>query len=217
MDPALTKEAEKVRRIYDKRAARYASYDPSAGQPWVEALRADLFGRARGDVLELGVGSGATFTHYPAQLAGLTGLDISEGMLALARSRAASLPFPVTLQVADFQTLPFPSASFDTVTSSLALCGIHDPGRLFDEIGRVLRAGGQLLAMEHIRPPNPVLGVFADIADPIYNRFAGCHLNRRTPDLLRSAGYTVTILNRRFLNAVVTLVAVPPTGNSRNS
>jgi ubiquinone/menaquinone biosynthesis C-methylase UbiE len=204
-------DAERVRRIYDKRAV---DYDASTSPSWEDAMRADLFGRARGDVLELGVGTGATFPNYPANLTGLTGLDISEGMLARARSKAASLPFPVTLQVADFQTLPFPDASFDTVTSSLALCGIPDPGGLFAEIRRVLRPDGQLLALEHIRPPNPVLGVLTDIGDPLYHRNVGCHLNRRTPDLLRSAGYTVTILNRRFLNAVITLVAVPAPGNA---
>ena len=203
-------DAERVRRIYDKRAA---DYDASTSPSWEDAMRADLFGRAQGNVLELGVGTGATFPHYPANLTGLTGLDISEGMLAQARRKAASLPFPVTLQTADFQTLPFPDASFDTVTSSLALCGILDPARLFAEIKRVLRPDGQLLALEHIRPPNPLLGVLADIGDPLYLRNVGCHLNRRTPDLLRSAGYTVTVLNRRFLNAVITLVAVPAPGN----
>jgi ubiquinone/menaquinone biosynthesis C-methylase UbiE len=156
-------DADRVRRIYDKRAAKY---DEGGSQPWVEAYRTDLFGRARGDVLELGVGTGATFPYYPARLTSLTGLDISEGMLAQARPKAASLPFPVTLQAVDFQTLPFPDASFDTVASSLALCGIPDPGRLFTDIRRVLRPGGQLLALEHIRPPNPVLGVLTDIGDP---------------------------------------------------
>ena len=203
-------EAEKVRQIYDKRAAQYdRTVGPDTRLPWIEAMRADLFGRARGDVLELGVGSGATFAHYPANLTSLTGIDISDGMLSLARPRAASLSFPTTLEVGDFQALPFPDASFDTVTSSLALCGIPDPGLLFSEISRVLRAGGQLLALEHVRPPNPVIGVLTDIADPLQHHFVGCHLNRRTPDLLRSAGYTVTILDRRFLKAIITLVAVP--------
>lgn len=204
-------EAEKVRQIYDGRAARY---DARMSRPWDAAWRADLFGRARGDVLELRVGSGRTFAHCPASLSSLTGLDISEGMLALARPKAALLPFPVSLQQADFQTLPFPTACFDTVTSSRALCGIPDVGRLFAEIRRVLRPSGCLLAMEHIRPTNPVLGVLTDMGDPFYHHFVGCHLNRRTPDLLRGAGYTVTILNRRFLNAVVSLVAVPPTDDN---
>ena len=199
-------EAAKVRRIYNRWAGQY---DTRLDPPWVDALRAELFGQARGDVLELGVGTGATFAHYPADLTSLTGLDISEQMLARAQAKAAGLPFPATLQVADFQTLPFPDARFDTVTSSLALCGIPDPARLFAEIRRVLRPGGRLLALEHIRPPNPILGLLTDLGDPIYHPLVGCRLNRRTPDLLRTAGYTVTILNRRFLNAFVALVAVP--------
>ncbi len=198
--------APRVRRIYDRHAA---DYDRRENRSWQEALRADLFGRARGDVLELGVGTGVTFAHYPSTLVSLTGLDISEGMLARARAKAASLPFPVTLRVADFQTLPFADSSFDTVTSSLALCGIPDPRLLFAEIRRVLRPGGRLLALEHIRPPNPVLGLVADLGDPLYHHFMGCHLNRRTPDLLQAAGYTVTIIARRFLDIGVALVAAP--------
>ncbi|HUS16183.1 MAG TPA: methyltransferase domain-containing protein, partial [Chloroflexia bacterium] len=197
---------EKVRQIYDKRAAEY---DALMDRAWMDALRAGLFRQARGDVLEIGVGTGATFTHYPTDLTSLTALDISEGMLARARERAANLPFPVTLQMVDFQTLLFPDAAFDTVTSSLALCGIPDPARLFAEIRRVLRPGGRLLAVEHIRPPNPVLGLLADLANPINHHFVGCYLNRRTPDLLRAAGFTVTEGDRRFLRSVVTLVAMP--------
>jgi ubiquinone/menaquinone biosynthesis C-methylase UbiE len=195
-----------VRRIYDKRAAKY---DVRAGRSNIDALRADLFWRARGDVLEIGVGTGATFAHYPANLTSLTGLDISVEMLNIARPKAADVPFPVTLQVADFQNLPFPGAHFDTVTSSLALCGIPDPSGLFTEIRRVLRPGGQLLAVEHIRPPNPVIGLLTDLADPIHHRIIGCHLNRRTTDLLRRAGYRVTILNHRLLHAFITFVALP--------
>jgi ubiquinone/menaquinone biosynthesis C-methylase UbiE len=199
-------EADRVRQIYDKRAA---AYDAVMDRGWVDTLRAGLFGQARGDVLEIGVGTGATFAHYTPDLASLTALDISEGMLAQARPKTAALPFPVTLQVADFQTLPFPAASFDTVTSSLALCGIPDPARLFAEIRRVLRPGGRLLALEHIRPPNPVLGLLADVGSPINHYMIGCYLNRRTPDLLRAAGYTVTLGNRRFFRSFVTLIAVP--------
>jgi ubiquinone/menaquinone biosynthesis C-methylase UbiE len=207
-------EAERVRWIYDKLAPRYDA-DESGG--WEDTLRALAFPLARGDVLELGVGTGATFAHYPPDLASLTGLDISEGMLAQARRKAAALPFPVTLRVANFQTLPFADTSFDTVTSSLALCGIPDPLRLYAEIRRVMRPGGRLLAVEHIRPPNPLLGLLADLGDRPYNHFVGCHLNRRTPELLRQAGYTVEILRRQFVGAGVALVATPPTAPARSA
>src|SRR5438045_3222938 len=128
-------KAEQVRKIYDKNAA---TYDQVMDRRWVDELRAGLFRQARGDVLEIGVGTGATFAHYPPDLTSLTALDISAGMLDRARPKAARLSFPVIFQVADFQTLPFSDGSFDTVTSSLALCGIPDPARLFAEIRRVL-------------------------------------------------------------------------------
>jgi ubiquinone/menaquinone biosynthesis C-methylase UbiE len=202
-------EASKVRRIYDKAAARY---DSTTKQRFLEELRAKLLRGAQGDVLELGVGTGATFAHYPGNLTGLAALDISEGMLAEARRKARDLPFPVEFHTVDFQTLPFPDATFDTVVSSLALCGIPHPPRLFAEVRRVLRPGGRLLAVEHIRPPNPVLGLVADLASPVNNFFIGCYLNRRTPDLLRHAGFHVEVIDSRFFGAVVALVATPGAG-----
>jgi ubiquinone/menaquinone biosynthesis C-methylase UbiE len=198
--------AEKVRRLYDRRAAQY---DERENVRWQETLRSLVFGRARGEVLEVGVGTGATFAYYPRDLAGLTGLDISEEMLAKARAKAGRLPFPVHFKVADFQRLPYPAETFDTVTSSLAFCGVPDPLLLFAEIRRVLRPGGQLLAVEHIRPSNSVLGVLADIGDPLYDRLVGCHLNRRTLDLLRQAGFGVTVLGRAFMGAGVAFAAEP--------
>lgn len=194
---------EKVRRIYNRCAGSYDSATSKLGP-----MRGRLFSRAKGDVLELGVGTGATFAHYPPTLTSLTAIDISEAMLARAQQRARNLPFPVTLQRADFQTLPFADASFDTVVSSLALCGIPDPTLLFAEIKRVLRPGGQLLALEHIRPANPMLAVITNLGNPIYHYFVGCYLNRPTPNLLRKAGFTVTVQEQRMMGGMVALVAV---------
>lgn len=195
-------DAERVRKIYNRCAS---NYDRATRR--LDPMRARLFARARGDVLELGVGTGATFTHYPSDLHSLTGLDISEKMLAQAEEKAKTLPFPVELRIADFQTLPFDDGSFDTVVSSLALCGIPSPALLFAEVKRVLRPGGQLLALEHIRPPNPLLGLAASAVNPLFHRFVGCYLNRRTPDLLRAAGFRVTIWERRILGGLVAITA----------
>ena len=199
-------EGSRVEQIYN-RVAR--TYDDTTHWSFLEGMRAALFRRARGMVLELGVGTGATFAHYPPDLTRLVAVDVSEGMLARARPKAAALPFPVELRRLDFQTLPFPDAAFDTVVSSLGLCGIPRPAQLFAEIRRVLRPDGQLLAVEHIRPPNPVLGLLADAASPINNHFVGCYLNRRTPDLLRAAGFDVQQLEQHLFRAVVALVATP--------
>jgi ubiquinone/menaquinone biosynthesis C-methylase UbiE len=196
---------ERVRAIYDRQAERY---DSVGGADRLEKMRSTLFGRAHGDVLELGVGTGATFAHYRG-LSSLTGLDLSEKMLEKARARAVNLVFPVELRQADFQTLPFADKTFDTVSSSLGLCGIPNPALLFSEIRRVLRPGGRLLALEHIRPPNPVLGLVTDAIDPVWDRIVGCHVNRPTLNLLERAGFKLTVLERHLVGALVSVIAEP--------
>jgi ubiquinone/menaquinone biosynthesis C-methylase UbiE len=112
----------------------------------------------------------------------------------------------------DFQTLLFRDRSFDTVVSSLALCGVPDPARLFIEIARVLRPDGRLLAVEHVRPRFPGLGVISDLSVPITERLVGCAFNRRTPELARAAGFAVRELDRKMLGVFVAFVATPPSG-----
>lgn len=199
-------DAERVERLYDQVATRY---DAKSRWETLDTLRSHLFSQARGDVLELGVGTGATFPHYPQDLRSLTALDLSSAMLREAHLKALALPFPVRLMRGDFQNLPFGDACFDTVVSSLGLCGIPDPARLFSQVRRVLRPGGQLLALEHVRPPNRWLGALADASDPAFDHFVGCHPNRRTPDLLRDAGFQVEVLDRRLGGILLTLRARP--------
>ena len=198
--------ARRVQDIYDRLAQRY---DRVARSHTLESLRSALFSQARGSVLELGVGTGATFSHYPPILSSLTALDVSSIMLHAAHTLALPLPFPVRLMQYDFQTLPFGDQSFDTVVSSLACCGIPDPARLFADVRRVLKPGGQLLALEHVRPPNSLLGAVSDLIDPVFDQVIGCHPNRRTPALLRAAGFEVRLQDRRLAGIVVSLVAIP--------
>ena len=197
---------ERVREIYDRQAA---NYDAVGGAGRLETMRAKLFSQARGEVLELGVGTGATFAHYGENLLGLTGLDLSEKMLEKAQARADALPFPVELWQTDFQRIPFGDGSFDTVSSSLGLCGIPDPALLFSEIRRVLRPGGRLLALEHVRPPNAILGLGADAIDPVWDRIVGCHANRQTLRLLEQSGFKLRILERQLLGVLVSVIAEP--------
>lgn len=202
-------DARRVQRLYDRAASRYDAWTRSHR---LDQLRAHLLSRAAGDVLELGVGTGATFAHYPPGLTRLTALDLSAAMLRVARLKALTLPFPVQFVRRDFQTLPFEDGRFDTVVSSLGLCGIPDPARLFMEVRRVLRPGGQLLALEHVRPPNRWLGVAADLIDPVFDHLVGCHPNRPTAEWLRASGFTVQVVERRLAGILVALRAVPGEG-----
>ncbi|MFI5371921.1 MAG: class I SAM-dependent methyltransferase [Candidatus Eisenbacteria bacterium] len=199
--------AETVRRIYERAAAKY---DSSGIGHVVDTMRGRVLRDAVGDVLELGVGAGATFQFYPHAVRRLTGLDVSRAMLDRARSLAVGLRFPVDLVEVDFQTLSFRDSAFDTVVCSLALCGIPDPPCLFGEIRRVLRPGGRLLAIEHVRPRFPGLGLVADLSVPITERLVGCAFNRRTPEMARAAGFKVRELEHRLLGTFVSFVATPP-------
>jgi ubiquinone/menaquinone biosynthesis C-methylase UbiE len=193
--------SERVREIYQRHAA---NYDASVRSTTLEKMRANLFSRATGDVLELGIGTGATLKHY-AGISSLTGLDLSEAMISKAREKASHLAFKTDFRVQDFQTLEFGNSSSDTVTSSLGLCGIPDPEKLFLEIRRVLRPGGKLLALEHVRPPNAFLGLLADAINPAWEHFTGCYSNRKTKNLLENAGFKVNVLERHYLGILIAL------------
>jgi ubiquinone/menaquinone biosynthesis C-methylase UbiE len=193
--------SERVREIYQRHAA---NYDASLRSNTLESMRANLFARATGDVLELGIGTGATIKHY-ASISSLTGLDLSEAMISKAREKTNHVAFKTDFRIQDFQTLEFENASFDTVTSSLGLCGIPDPERLFLEIRRVLRPGGKLLALEHVRPPSIFLGLLFDAINPVWEHFTGCYPNRKTKDLLENAGFKVNVLERHYLGILIAL------------
>lgn len=167
--------------------------------------RAPLLAHAQGRVLELGVGTGASLGFYPPAVTELVGIDPAEAMLRRARERQArlerergGLPFRVRLHMADAEALPYADDSFDTVVAVLTMCTIPDAERAAREMRRVLRPGGSLLVLEHVRAEEGrALARWQDRVDPLWTRAAGgCHLNRDTPATLRAAGFDTTPLER---------------------
>lgn len=151
------RDTDWVRRYWDRSAG---AYDRSIG--FCEGLmlgdgRRWIGWQARGDVLEIGVGTGRNLAEYPAD-ARLAGLDLSPEMLRRARERAAKIGRDVELSVGDAQQLDYPDDRFDTVVFSLALCSIPDDRAAVHEAKRVLRPGGRLVLLEsddHLRPVHP--------------------------------------------------------------
>ena len=130
-------------------------------------------------VLEVGVGTGKNISYYPDG-AQMTAIDLTPGMLELAKVRATELNAAVALQLGDVQALDFPDETFDDVVATFVFCSVPDPVLGFDEIARVLKPNGRLHLLEHMRSPNPVLGTLMDLLDPVTVRLMGPHINRRT-------------------------------------
>ena len=191
----MSGETERVRRIYDESAGRY---DRQIG--FFERL---LFGggrewvcsRARGEVLEVAVGTGRNLPFYPKEVR-LTGVELSPAMLEVARARAQELGVEADLRVGDAQALPFPDEAFDTVVMTLSLCTIPDDRQAVAEASRVLKTDGHLLLLEHVLSPVLPVRAVQRVLDPLFARFQADHLLREPLDHLQDASLEVERLER---------------------
>lgn len=196
-----------------------AVYDPLSARTekkFGADLKRELLANARGRVLEIGVGTGLSFAHYPA-VEELVGVDPSEPMLRRARRRATELASDVTLVEAPAEALPFEDKSFDTVVSLAVLCTVDDPSRVLQEIRRVLRPGGRLVFLEHVRSSEPGLAQWQDRLERPWGWIAGgCHPNRQTLEAIEGAGFEVVELERKDLPDIPRLVRPNVLGVARS-
>lgn len=159
--------------------------------------RAALIPHAHGHVLEVGAGTGSNLAHYePQSVESLTLTDLEPGALVAQRLRRAHARWAgqvaTRLQHADLMSLPFSSASFDTVVVTLVLCSVPDQRQAVAEIRRVLKPDGRLVFLEHIRPQGR-FGHVVDRVNPAWHACNGeCRINRRTVETIADAGFDVS-------------------------
>jgi ubiquinone/menaquinone biosynthesis C-methylase UbiE len=153
---------------------------------WRKLLWAEIQGSK---VLEVGVGTGKNIPYYPPGL-DITAIDLTPGMLDFAEKKAAELDVPVLLKLGDAEKLDFTDASFDTVVGTFVFCSIPDAVSGLKEIRRVLKPGGKLLLVEHVRSENKILGKIMDFLNPLVKRMMGPNINRRTAENVRHAGFS---------------------------
>jgi len=153
-------------------------------------LRAELFARlpAGARLLEVGAGTGANFRFYARGAAG-AGVEPSREMLARAAARDER-PAGVRLVQAEAERLPFAGATFDAALATLVFCSVESPAAAFAELRRVVRPGGTVALLEHVRPPG-LLGYAFDALNLLTVALLEDHFNRRTAEEARRAGLRV--------------------------
>lgn len=197
----------RVRRHYDRNAENYDGLIGVAEKVFFRGGREWVCSRARGEVLEIAVGTAWSLPLYPEDVR-FTGIELSPMMLAVARRRAREERLEADLRVGDAQDLQYPNASFDSVVATLALCTIPDDRRAVAEAARVLRPGGRLLLLEHVRSPLLPVRVAQALLNPFSVLLEHDHLLRDPLRHVEGAGLVVEELERSKLGVVERLAAV---------
>lgn len=163
--------------------------DVACGAKPIRKKRAELVPRARGKVLEVGVGTGHNLPHYDrSQVTELIALDPAEQMHGKARKRAREAGIDVDVRSVSAEGIPLADGEVDTVVCTFTLCTIPDPGAAVAEMRRVLKPGGELVFCEHGLAPDPSVQKWQRRLNPIQNRVGGgCNLDRDIGALLGAA------------------------------
>ncbi len=175
----------------------------SSAQPGFIPFRQSLLSNASGAVLEIGFGTGENFKFYPSQIHSLTAIDPNPGMIPLARLLQAEALIPVHLVLALAEVLPFPSAFFDTIVTTMTLCSVPLLSKVLQELLRVVRPGGRLLFLEHGQSPDRSIRLWQDGLTPVWKHLGdGCHLNRPMVQMIQEQGWRVIALENFYLPGV---------------
>ena len=194
--PTRSRPEARATAITRARYARIAAvYDAMEGlaerrsRPWRVRLW-ELVSRAlppRGRLLEVGVGTGKNMPFWPKSVE-ITAIDVTPAMLEWARRRAERLGLAAQLDLGDVQDLPHADGTFDVAVATFVFCSVPDPVLGLQQLRRVVRPGGAVVLMEHVRSDNPTLGRAMDLLNPPVVRLVGANINRHTVANVGKAG-----------------------------
>lgn len=157
--------------------------------------------RARGVVLEVGIGSGLNLAYYEAsRVTRVLGLDPSAEMTSMARKVAGAVPFDVEFVELPGEEIPLDDDSVDTVLTTYTLCTIADTESALRQMARVLRPHGKLVFCEHGAAPEPRVRRWQERLNPIWSRLGGgCRLDRRIPQLIEEGGFRIESMEAGYI------------------
>lgn len=186
-----------VRVTYDAIAPRYDSAIRPCERLFLARLRERTIAALPKNqlLLEVGAGTGLNFSYFDPSTRGVAS-ELSREMIRQAETK--SRPGNVSLIQANIEALPFPDDYFDAALSTLLFCSVASPQKSFSELRRVVRAGGRIVMLEHVRPPG-LLGPLFDLLNKVTVPLCEDHFNRRTASEARRAGFHVESIERALL------------------
>ncbi|MEX2973020.1 class I SAM-dependent methyltransferase [Streptomyces sp. C184] len=205
----VTQQNVRLRKLWQEYAPRYDRDAARLERMLLDDGRAWVAGQAKGEVLEVAIGSGLNLEFYPAGIS-LTGFDLSRPMLDLARDRAAALGLEVDLREGEAHELPFSDDSFDTVVCTLGLCSVPDERPVIAEMYRVLRPGGQLLLLDHVGSHHKLVFFWQRLLEKNMLKQCGDYQTRRPLPLVEQAGFVIEYQKRFKLGVVERVAARKP-------
>ena len=161
--------------------------------------RRRLASRARGRVLEIGVGAGPNLPLYAADVQ-VVGVEPSPRLLTMARAEAQKAGLAAELKEGSAEALPIDNESIDTVVTTWTLCSIPDTAAALREMRRVLKPSGQWLFVEHGLSPDKGVRRWQHWLTPLNRRVAGgCHLDRPIRTIVEAGGFTIEHLDQGYM------------------
>ncbi|TVZ28655.1 ubiquinone/menaquinone biosynthesis C-methylase UbiE [Gillisia sp. Hel_I_86] len=192
---------DQIKNRYNRVARCYDWMESPMETAKFSKWRRELTRQVTGNTLEVGIGTGKNIPYYPEEVK-LTAIDFSKNMLKRAKLKYQDDPRKISFIEMDAQDMIFEDNTFDTVVTSCVFCSVPDPVKGLQEIRRVLKPGGQLLMLEHVRSKQKFLGRLMDWFNFVPLNIWGANINRQTIDNLKKAGFTKMEVNNLWRDIV---------------
>ena len=175
----------------------YARLSPAWERRGYAVRRRELLAGLAGRVVEVGAGNGLNFRHYPLEVTAVLAIEPEPYLRSCAKVKARRAPIPVEVVAGTAERIAAESAAFDSGVVSLVLCSVSDAGAALAELHRVIRPGGELRFLEHVRAGSPSLRRIQRLMDAsVWPRLAGgCHASRDSATAIHAAGFSIERLH----------------------